>query len=305
MHTMDFEEFLWANNYKDKDIEKLYEYFKSRKAVPENIHEMYKNLFNQYICVGGFPRTVIEYLDSHNIMNCFRINSNIVFDMKSDFGRRLGKDGQPVFKPSEVARIQNAFDLIPTFLAKENKRYVTSKITGGSSFDKVGAIEYLRQSHIVHKVFNVETPSLPLSGYAISSQFKLFPEDISIITSMYGLETIAAINKGELSQGKGAIYEAVVFDSLNKAGFDVYYFAKESGLEIDFVIAYNTSSTLIEAKARTGNAKSSKTVMTHPKHYGPAKLIKIGAYNIGETGDKLTIPHYLVFMLGKQIEYYN
>ena len=150
MHTMDFEEFLWANNYKDKDIEKLYEYFKSRKAVPENIHEMYKNLFNQYICVGGFPRTVIEYLDSQN---CFRINSNIVFDMKSDFGRRLGKDGQPVFKPSEVARIQNAFDLIPTFLAKENKRYVTSKITGGSSFDKVGAIEYLRQSHIVHKVF--------------------------------------------------------------------------------------------------------------------------------------------------------
>ena len=122
---------------------------------------------------------------------------------------------------------------------------------------------------------------------------------------MYGLETIAAINKGELSQGKGAIYEAVVFDSLNKAGFDVYYFAKESGLKIDFVITYNTSSTLIEAKARTGNAKSSKTVMTHPKHYGPTKLIKIGAYNIGETGDILTIPHYLVFMLGKQIEYYN
>ena len=83
--------------------------------------------------------------------------------MKTDFGRRKKKDGTPVFKPSETSRIQNAFDLIPTFLAKENKRFVVSKITGGSSKDKTDAVEYLRQSHIVNKVHNVETPSLPLS----------------------------------------------------------------------------------------------------------------------------------------------
>ena len=55
---------------------------------------------------------------------------------------------------------------------------------------------------------------------------------------MYGISTVTAINKGDLGQGKGAIYEALAFDSLNKANIETYYFAKESGLEIDFVIPY-------------------------------------------------------------------
>ena len=116
---------------------------------------------------------------------------------------------------------------------------------------------------------------------------------------MYGIDTVAAINKGNLGQGKGAIYEALVFDSLNKAGKKTFYFSKESGLEIDFVISYNGYATLIEAKPKTGNTKSSKTVMKHPEHYGKTKLIKIGDYNISEEGDIITIPHYLTFVLGK------
>lgn len=108
-----------------------------------------------------------------------------------------------------------------------------------------------------------------------------------------------SINKGELGQGKGAIYEALVFDSLNKANIKPYYFAKESGLKIDFVISYNGYSTLVEAKAKTGNTKSSKTIMKHPEHYGKTKLIKIGDYNISSEGDIITIPHYLTFVLGK------
>lgn len=117
---------------------------------------------------------------------------------------------------------------------------------------------------------------------------------------MYGIETVAAINSGNLGQGKGAIYEALVFDSLNKADIKTYYFAKESGLEIDFVIAYKGYATLVEAKAKTGNTKSSKMVMNHPEHYGKTKLIKIGDYNVSEENDIITIPHYLTFVLGKQ-----
>ena len=56
-------------------------------------------------------------------MEAVRITQNTLFDMKSDFGRRKGKDGKPLFNPSEVARIQNVFDLIPNFLTKENKRF--------------------------------------------------------------------------------------------------------------------------------------------------------------------------------------
>ena len=299
MKTMDFEEFLWALGYKEEQINQLISYFEKKEPVPENIHKMYNDLFLKYTCIGGFPKVVKEYVNTHNLMSSFRVLNSTVFDMKTDFGRRKNKNGEPVFKPAEVARIQNVFDLIPTFLAKENKRFIVSKISSGSTFEKKDAIEYLKQAHIVSKVHNVEVPSLPLLGEKVESQFKLFPEDIGIVVAMYGLDTLMAINKGELGQGKGAIYEALTFDSLNKANIEPFYFAKESGLEIDFVISYNGFSTLVETKANTGNVKSSKTVMKHPEHYGKTKLIKIGDYNIGEEGDIITIPRYLIFALGK------
>ena len=117
---------------------------------------------------------------------------------------------------------------------------------------------------------------------------------------MYGIDTIAAINRGDLGQGKGTIYEAVIYGGLSKAGIEPYYFSKNSGLEIDFVISYDDFPTLIEAIAKTGNTKSSKTVMNHPEHYGKTKLIKIGNYNISQEGDIITIPHYLTFPLDKK-----
>lgn len=300
MKTMDFEEFLWAEGYKENQIDDLLNFFEKKEKIPENIHEIYKNLFLKYCSIGGFPKVVKEYVETQNLMSAFTKLNSTVFDMKTDFGRRQDRDGKPIFNASDVSRIQNVFDLIPSFLSKENKRFIVSKVKSGSQYDKNDAIEYLRQAHIVNKVHNIENISVPLVGEKIDSQFKLFPEDIGIVTSMYGVDTIISINKEEMGQNKGALFEAIIFDSLNKAGFDTFYFAKESGLEIDFVINYKGCATLIEAKAKTGNAKSSKTVLSHPEHYGKTKLIKIGDYNVGEEGDILTIPHYLTFALGKR-----
>lgn len=297
MKTMDFEEFLWANGYQKSQTDELINYFKVKKPVPENLHILFKNIYLKYACIGGFPRVVLEYCQSKNLASAYQILSNIVFDMKSDFGRRKGKDGLPYFKQAEVSRIQNVFDLIPTFLAKENKRFIVSKVKGGLQYDKNDAIEYLKQAHVVSKVYNLEVPSLPLCGEKIEKQFKVFPEDIGIVTSMYGIDTVVAINKGILGQGKGAVYEALAFDGLIKANITPYYFAKNSGLKIDFVISYEGYPALVECKAKNGNTKSSKTVMNHPEHYGKTKLLKIGNYNISQEGDITTIPHYLVFAL--------
>ncbi len=300
MNTMDFEEFLWALGYKDDQIDRLVQYFNNKESIPLNIHNLFKDIYLKYACIGGFPKVVSEYVTTKKIAPAYKVLNSVVFDMRTDFGRRKDKYNNPLFKVGEVSRIQNVFELIPTFLSKENKRFIVSKVQSGSSYDKNDAINYLKESHIVSKVHNVSIPSLPLIGEKIESQFKLFPNDIGIVTSMFGLDTARAMNQGELGQGKGAIYEALVFDSLIKAGITPYYFAKESGLEIDFVISYKGYATLLEVKAKSGNTKSSKVVMSHPDHYGKTKLIKIGDYNITETDDIITMPTYLTFVLGKE-----
>ena len=110
-------------------------------------------------------------------------------------------------------------------------------------------------------------------------------------------ETLRAINNGDLGQGKGAIYEAAVFDSLYKEAIDVFYYAKDTGLEIDFVICYDGKAYLVEAKSKSGNTKSAKTIMNNPNHYGKTSLLKIGDYNVGMENDIITIPHYMTFLL--------
>ena len=97
--------------------------------------------------------------------------------------------------------------------------------------------------------------------------------------------------------GKGMLYEALVADALYKRGGRLFYFAKESGLELDFVINYRGESTILEVKARNGNAKSAKTVMAHPDHYGKTQLIQIKDSNLSISGDVLTIPHYMAHLL--------
>ena len=56
-------------------------------------------------------------------------------------------------------------------------------------------------------------------------------------------------------------------------------------------------ATLIEVKATTGNVKSAKTILKHPEKYHVSKAIKLGDYNVGESGEFLTLPLYMAFLL--------
>ena len=221
-------------------------------------------------------------------------------DIKGDPSKRLNDQGKPLYTLMEVARIQKAFDLIAAFVVKDNHRFIASKISG-NSYQRDDAINYLINSSVAFKANNVEAPSLPLGIRRIASDYKLFYADIGIMINELGFDTISGIVLEGLGMNKGYLYEAVVADSLYKAGVPLYYYGKESKLEIDFVISYRGCSTLIEAKAKTGNTKSSKQVMNKSDYYGKIKLIKIGDYNISETDDIVTIPHYLTFALGKNL----
>lgn len=68
-------------------------------------------------------------------------------------------------------------------------------------------------------------------------------------------------------------------------------------MEVDFVMRYKKNCTLVEVKAKDGNAKSVKTVLSHPEKYHVHHAIKLGDYNIGRAGNILTLPMYCAFLL--------
>lgn len=89
----------------------------------------------------------------------------------------------------------------------------------------------------------------------------------------------------------------LISDIFAKMGRKLYYFHKNSGLEVDFVIRYKGACTLVEVKASSGNTKSTKTILAHPEKYHVNSAIKLGDYNVGRSGEILTLPLYMAFLL--------
>jgi len=298
MRTLDFEEFLWAKGYGDTEFSYIKDAFEARSALSESMHGSFTSLFREYLCIGGFPEAVCNYIRTNNIYTTLQITRRITRDLQDDFGRRRSKDKKPLFNNNEVARIRSAFSLIPSFLGKVNKRYVVSKINGKGAKDAgKDALDYLKDTGIIMKVHNLEVPATPLSVNAIGNQYKVFTTDIGMLVGMFEDGTTDAIISGSLGMGKGMLYEELIADALYKRGGKMFYYAKDSGLELDFVINYHGASTILEVKARDGNTKSAKTVMAHPDHYGKTQLIRIKDSNLGIANGILTIPHYMAHLL--------
>lgn len=89
----------------------------------------------------------------------------------------------------------------------------------------------------------------------------------------------------------------LISDIFTKMGRKLYYFHKNSGLEVDFVIRYKGECTLVEVKASSGNTKSTKTILAHPEKYHVHSAIKLGDYNVGKSSEILTLPLYMAFLL--------
>ena len=104
------------------------------------------------------------------------------------------------------------------------------------------------------------------------------------------------ILSGDLGIYKGAIFENIIADCFSKQERKLYYFHKNSGLEIDFVTKVEDEIVLVEVKSTTGNTKSADVVLKNPK-YDVKRCYKLSENNIGTNGKKITMPYYMAFLL--------
>jgi predicted AAA+ superfamily ATPase len=149
----------------------------------------------------------------------------------------------------------------------------------------------------LEKCYNLHSFELPLEGNKATDCFKLFYTDSGLLISRLEKGTSANILSGDLRIYKGAIFENALADALIKNSYPLYYFRKDSGLEVDFIERIGDEATIIECKAQTGAAKASMTIMKNKEKFHVKKLIRIGANNLGKTEETLTLPSYMAFLL--------
>ncbi len=290
MNPLDFEEFLWANGISEQIIESLKKYLQEEKPVPQALHDRMWNLFLQYAVVGGMPEAVQRFIDTKDMSEVLSIQTDIVSSYKDDMIKYASKKDKP--------NIRECFESIPNQLSKENKKFQYSVVKKGATASKYeGSLQWIEDAGIVSRCYNLSITELPLRGNRIDNIFKVYMCDMGLFVSMLEPGTQYDILKGNLYGYKGAVFENLIADIFNKMGRELYYFHKDSGLEIDFIIKYKGESTLVEVKAENGNAKSVKTVLKHEEKYHVNSAIKLGHYNIGRSEKVLTLPSYMAFLL--------
>ncbi len=300
MYPLDFEEFLWAKGVSDSVIGYMKQCFQNKAPISKSTHEAMLRYFKEYICVGGLPEAVNTFISTGDMNKVYDEQRDILEEYKDDFGKHLNENEDEEIDELLLARIEEVFDSIPSQLAKENKKFQYSKIkVKGRSADYREAIQWLVDAGIVSQCFNLSNLESPLEGNKIDNIFKLYMRDSGLFIAMLERGTAGEILSGNLSSYKGAIFENIIADAFSKMDRKLYYFHKDSGLEVDFITKYKNEIVLVEVKATTGNTKSTNTILDNYDNYKVNKCIKLGEYNIGEVDNKLTMPYYLVFLLNE------
>ncbi|MBR5644372.1 MAG: ATP-binding protein [Salinivirgaceae bacterium] len=290
MYPLDFEEFLWANGITDEIIQVVQDCVNQEVPVPTPLHNRFRELLLQYAVVGGMPQVVSYFVENHLLNVVLEMQRNIVNAYKDDMVKYSSSTDKPL--------IRECFESIPKQLAKENKKFQYSVLRKGATAAKyAGSLQWIEDAGIVSRCYNLTIPELPLDGNALPDIFKVYMCDMGLFVSMLEDGTQSDILQGNLLGYKGAVFENLMADFLSKMGRKLYYYHKDSGMEIDFVIRYKGKCTIVEVKATTGNAKSAKTILNHPEKYHVDECLKFGDYNIGRQNQILTLPFYSAFML--------
>ena len=210
MHSLDFEEFLWAYGYGEETIRELKDYTESEETVPLSVHERFEGLFREFMVVGGMPEVVSDFAVNKDFNRVFEIQRNIVALYQDDISKHA--------KGAEKQAVRRCYDAVPRQLAKEIKKFQYSTVEKGQTRRKYGSsVKWLKDSCLVNACPNVSEPRLPLMANEKEEQFKLYLNDTGLLTALYGFETKKAIlNDTIKGSAKGGIYENVIAESLVK-----------------------------------------------------------------------------------------
>lgn len=291
MHSLDFEEFLWAKGYSDDQISNLRNSFERREKVDDFVNETFLSEIRDYIAVGGMPEVLDAYVRNRDYGEVDEIQRRIVSDYLDDILHYAALAEKP--------KVKNCFLSIPRQLAREteNRKFKFAEVEKGVGARKYGnSVEWLRDASMADMAKNVTAPLLPISAYAEEDVFKLYLSDVGLLAAMYGFETKAAIIGNRISGTvKGALYENLIAAMLVRRGYPLHYIRdRHQPLEVEFLIEHQGAVVPIEVKASNNSTASLNRILERPDIPFGYKFI---AGNVGVNGKKITLPHYMAMFV--------
>ena len=294
MHSMDFEEFLWAKGYSDDFVEELYRHMLQVEPLSVLQMNVLMDLFRDYVIIGGMPEVVATYIRNKNFSGTLGIQQQLLKDYEEDITKYV--------EGLDKAKVKAVYNHISTFLAKENKRFQITKIAKNArNRDYIGCVEWLADAGIVNICYCMNQPELPLKGNYDPKLYKIYFKDTGLLIASLDEEAQEDLRANKnLGTYKGAVYENIVGDMLVKQGYRLFYYHSDKpALEMDFFVRDADSLVPVEVKATDGATASLNNLLKDNKYPDVKYGIKLGYKNIGFNGKFYTFPYFLAFLLKK------
>jgi len=287
MQSLSFEEYLWARGRDEQAIAVLRRYFTQREKVPEAIHEVYTKLLREYAVIGGMPEVVSAFIDHGNYAEVQSLQEKLVGDYVDDIGKYADK--------VDIPKIERCFAAIPRILAKENRKFKYAEVEDrGTARKYLSSVEWLMAARMATLAECVNDHLPGLAGYVKEEWFKLYMSDVGMLASTFGLLAKRELLAGKLAGNvKGGWYENLVAGILERNGYAVRYYRNEDH-EVEFMVENEDGVVPIEVKAGNSATVSLDTLLAQNDIALGYKLIN---GNVGVSGKKVTLPHYLAMFI--------
>ncbi len=289
MYPMMFDEFLLAtdNKFLKEELEKS---FYNKKAVDTVLHKSLLRLYNEYLCTGGMPGAIVEYVDNNkDILSCNEeFHSQIILDYLEDMGKYADN--------STTLKCRAIYNSIPEQLSGDSTKFKYSIVAKGSQRAHYeNSIEWLLSSKVNIEIQRVNSGNIPLKVHVQSNDFKIYLSDIGLLRSLSDVSIYNILSEKNVIF-KGALTENYVAIHLNSLFKNVYYY-KDNRHEVDFITRIKNDIIPIEVKA-SKNTRS-LSLQKYIDKYDPAYAIRLSTKNFNFENKIRSIPLYAVYLLNK------
>lgn len=287
LYPLDFEEFLWATGN-----EKLCVLIKESYAefTPLSLHDTALDLYKTYLVVGGMPRAVSEYVDTHD------------FDFVTAAQKALNDayiaDMAKYATPQDTTRIMAAWGSVPAQLSKKNHKFQYKVIKSGArAYEYETAIDWLKAAGMINVCTRVSEGKMPLSAYADNDSFKIYMMDTGLLCSKFGIAANVVLSSPHSFDGfKGALAENYIMQALTVSGFVPFYWSSPGKAELDFVMQ-DRSGNILPLEGKSADNVKAKSLRNFVSLYAPPYAIRVSAKNFGFENNIKSIPLYALFCL--------
>ena len=289
MYPMNFEEFLLALD-KQILIDKIKDSYENMQPLPPYAHEEAIALYRRFLCVGGMPESVKNFIENDN--DILMYDSNILSNILEMYIADMNKY---VKNYVETVKIEKLYKNIPMQLAKDKKAFKYNLLEAGARKRMYeNPIEWLISSGMILNSNKIKKAEIPLKVYQDEDNFKLYLSDVGLLVSMSEIKFNDIVLDNAFNF-KGAITENYIAQEFISNDISLYYWTYGRNAEVDFIIYNNDGIIPVEVKS-SDNVKST-SLNFYINENKPKYSIRLSTKNFGFENNIKSIPLYAAFCI--------